>query len=511
MAISIIGTNQGGVKTDGTDVTLTFSTAPQTGDHIYVWGGHFTRGGTNYGPNTANGNYAQLILTTAGVNSVGFWRLVVGTTPPTAVVCQGSGNAADGVAYGSIIVRGGDLAFDALNITTSSGINPAPGPVTTVVNGDEFLLFLAWATDAASIIDPANYVTGSVHAHATATNPMTIATNFRSQPAPGMETPAAYNSADCGNWICLTVAVMVSMPKKIALSSPTWTVPSDWTAVNRLIAIGSGGSGLSPSHGASGGGGGAFCQIANVAPSAIKAGDTLNIQIGTAGQQVVTFLKNSSNTIILQADYGRTAVVTTGVDAAGGAVANNIPAGTGFAGGDGNNTDGSGSGGGGGSGGIAGAGRSGGPGSAYGGGGGGSNGALSAQGSGGLTNKGGAGPDGTGGGAAGNATGAGGDATTGRGAGGGGGGSLVGGNTSAGKGSVHTAFDASHGSSGGGGGAGDGGTTVPGAGGDGGIYGGGAGSGNSGGTAGIGGSGLLIVAYAPPETSTVVPLGRGSM
>ena len=116
MAITIVGTNQGGVKTDGTNVTLTFSTganAPQPGDHIYVFGG-YVAGGSNYGPNTANGTYEQLLLSTSGTNTFGLWRLVVGASPPTVVVCQGDANAAHGIAYGSMVIRGADTLFDAL-------------------------------------------------------------------------------------------------------------------------------------------------------------------------------------------------------------------------------------------------------------------------------------------------------------------------------------------------------------------------------------------------------------
>ena len=341
-------------------------------------------------------------------------------------------------------------------------------------------------------------MTGAVHANANSTNDTTIALNFRTPTiAAGTETPAAYSTWASGSWVCFTVALTVAFTKRVVLSGSTWAVPADWSTINRIVAIGAGGNGAAQAGGGnSGGGGGAFCQIGNVTSTNIQPLDSLSIQIATAGQQVVTWLKNRAGTpaIILQADYGRVGVVNPGVTPAaggvGGAIANNIPASTGFAGAAGGTFNASGnasSAGGGGSAGPLGVGKSSTNlgGSSAGSGGGGSNGGSSTVG---LTgsggNLGGQGSSGTGAGAA-----SGGAATAGK--GGGGGGGALGGAGNGGLGAVNTSFDGTTGPGGGGGGGGEGSTT----GGSGGTYGGG--GGGAGTTGGTGGQGLIVAMYQP--------------
>ena len=73
-----------------------------------------------------------------------------------------------------------------------------------------------------------------------------------------------------------------------ATGAGTWTVPSDWSNVNTIIAIGAGGSGgtsVENSFGAgTGGGGGAFSSIVNL--STLNPGDMVSYTVGAGGAAV---------------------------------------------------------------------------------------------------------------------------------------------------------------------------------------------------------------------------------
>lgn len=287
---------------------------------------------------------------------------------------------------------------------------------------------------------------------------------------------------------------------QIILLNPTtsWTAPSDITSTNLIDGIGEGGTGLgnpNPS-GTSGAGAGAFNSISNFT---LTAGTAYPLQIGAGGQSLVTQFLNSTTLI---ADYGRSAVNGTLTGAPGGAIANNFPVNTGFAGGAGGAGLGFtvGSGGGGGAGGPNGAGQAGGAGATSGGGGaGGCDGQSATAGSPGGANiggNGGTGPLGDAGG-----TGQSGS-TAGNGTNGSGGGGTL--NGQVGKGSTEPVWDASHGPAGGSGACVNGTLVVPAS------YGAGAGSAGNGNTNKAGAPGIIVITYTPAVATTYSFSGASS-
>lgn len=213
MAISIIGTPQTGVQTNGSDVTLTFSTAPITGDIVITVGGTFNRASITPGPTTAG--YTSIFSNTGSnpLFDVSYKRM--GATPDTTVVCKGSGNAADGVAYACYVLRGvnpklldannaGNNGFATAGPTAST--NPDPPSVTTVSANTLVLVgALSTVTDA-SVTAPSNY-TNAVSQNANAsTNDYTVAMASRAIAGAGTaENPANWTQWSTGTWFTVTI------------------------------------------------------------------------------------------------------------------------------------------------------------------------------------------------------------------------------------------------------------------------------------------------------------------
>jgi len=160
----------------------------------------------------------------------------------------------------------------------------------------------------------------------------------------------------------------------LLISGSSWTVPSDWTDVNKIEAVGGGGGGAggnrTTSAGKAGGGGGAYSAIVNLTGLSgsitygIGAAGTAGTEAGAGGDgsgtwfNAASFAGCTSNTTCTKADFGRGGSgVTAGV---GGATANGIGTGgylyAGGVGGTGNTVTGAGGGGGGGAGGPLGTG-----------------------------------------------------------------------------------------------------------------------------------------------------------
>ncbi|MDO8335495.1 MAG: peptidoglycan DD-metalloendopeptidase family protein [Candidatus Saccharibacteria bacterium] len=105
--------------------------------------------------------------------------------------------------------------------------------------------------------------------------------------------------------------------------SGCWTVPSDWTDVNTIYAIGGGGAGDNLSTGGGGGGGGAYARILN---ADLTASTNVNFSVGSGGTDSVNggntwFCNNTTgcanytdSNVIVSANGG-----TTSTSAAGGA------------------------------------------------------------------------------------------------------------------------------------------------------------------------------------------------
>lgn len=216
MAISRIGTPQAGRKTDGTNVTLTFDVAPVKGDVIVVWGGTFNRAGITPGPVPASSpGYTSIYSYTAGAPlfDISFKR-AAGTE--TTVVCQGSGNSVDGVAYACMVLRGvNPNALDAqganqgwANAGPTTSTNPDPPAVTTVTANAWVLIAAVSTVSDAAITAPTNYTTNHVTINANAsTNDITVAGSAREIASPASENPASWTLWNSGTWVAVSVGL----------------------------------------------------------------------------------------------------------------------------------------------------------------------------------------------------------------------------------------------------------------------------------------------------------------
>lgn len=298
----------------------------------------------------------------------------------------------------------------------------------------------------------------------------------------------------------------------------TWNVPGDWQSNGAIIeAVGPGGNGanavVTPLGGGAGQGGG-YGRVAN--PPNILVGNVLTVQIGAGGTTNPTFLRDNTNTIIVQGDYGAAGLGTAGGNRAQTNIGASLTRTGGFGGGSGvGGATKIGGAGGGGAGGPNGNGANGGAqtgaNAAGGGGGAASGGSIGADTTGLSGGNGGNNSGGTGGGTNPGSTSPGGAGTPaspfgGAGGAGGGGGGI--GNVPGGAGADGREWDSAHGTGGGGGGGGGRGNTNAGsAGGLGGKYGGGgAGGGGSTATPGAGSAGadgLLVITYTPVSSGTV--------
>lgn len=228
-------------------------------------------------------------------------------------------------------------------------------------------------------------------------------------------------------------------------STSPWTINATYNAADSKIeCIGRGGKGSArkdSSNGGWSGGGGAYAVLTNVN----LGSGTAAFQVGSDASAVTTFIKNSSGTIQVEADYGRNSDNTT--QAPGGAASSCTPTTGAFSGGAGRTT-------------------------------------------------GGGNAAGVGGGGAGGPNGAGSQSATALSGGDADGGTVAGPTTQGAAGNSGTEFDATHGCGTGGAGGSGGGSRNGGAGGN---YGGGGGGGNSGSnsTGGVGTSGLIVIQWNP--------------
>src|SRR6185436_20120948 len=225
--ITLIGAAQTGNASNGGNVTLTFNVAPQPGDVVIVVGGHGPAGGNTIGPSTAG--YTALHTDTTNTNCRGgVWRKVMGTTPDTTVVCQGAGNAADGVAYVSFVFRGVDNgtpedATTTVTTNNATGFVPDSPSITTVTDGAVVLSLALTGINDATPGTVSGYST-PVSGNNNDTNPVTTAGCFITKATAGAENPAAYSTWTSSLGFAATVALRplqsdagdVVIPERIA-------------------------------------------------------------------------------------------------------------------------------------------------------------------------------------------------------------------------------------------------------------------------------------------------------
>lgn len=217
--ITVVGTPQVSSQLNGVDITLTFDGAPQAGDVVYTWGGHFTRASTNIGPSTAGYTPVGGPDTTTNNQSFGVWRKVLGTTPDANVVGQGTGNTSDSTAYESIVLRQVDTGTpEDATPTKNTGTTGAPDPAAIVVatNNAMVLATAGSQNNDATVGTQASY-TQLGSSNSNDTNPMTIAGSRRTV-GTGSENPPAWGSWANGQWVAFSVAVRPATEAGSAIS-----------------------------------------------------------------------------------------------------------------------------------------------------------------------------------------------------------------------------------------------------------------------------------------------------
>jgi hypothetical protein len=194
--------------TNGGNITLTFPAGIAQGDVVILYGGHPFRSGAAIGPSTAG--YTQIVLNNAAAPGFGVWYKVMGSTPDTTVVGQGTGNALDATAYAAFILRGANTSSLFDQTTTTAGpttsTNPDAPAITTQTNG-------AWVLDLAGsqVVDTSpGSVTGYSNANTASgndSNDISIAGATKEVATAGTENPAAWSAWSSGAWFAVTVAL----------------------------------------------------------------------------------------------------------------------------------------------------------------------------------------------------------------------------------------------------------------------------------------------------------------
>lgn len=138
-------------------------------------------------------------------------------------------------------------------------------------------------------------------------------------PGGGATTPGT--AATGGNGYIIgqydTVASLVRQSVAFVLPTTTsWTVPANWTAVNKLVCIGGAGTSAKPS-GSSGGAGssGSAGEVDNVDSTHIQPGDMLTVAISAGGDGNPTEWFGRSGEVLLKCPSGINTTTTTGAAA----------------------------------------------------------------------------------------------------------------------------------------------------------------------------------------------------
>lgn len=213
--ISQVGNILGVGAANGGDCTLTFSTAPIAGDLVIVWGGHTSTRATPIGPSTSGyALWPGSSVQTQSTNTFGVWYKIMGTTPDTSAVGQGTGNIQDAAAYGCIVLRGVDtssISDATIVFANGSSTNPDPGSITPGTTGAAVVICAGGVVNDSTWTNPANYST-TVAGNATDNNPYSVGGSVRLAGLTGgtPENPAAFTGVTTSVWIAATIAVKPS-------------------------------------------------------------------------------------------------------------------------------------------------------------------------------------------------------------------------------------------------------------------------------------------------------------
>ncbi len=208
MAISIVGTPQVGNAANGSNVTLTFSTAPQEGDYVVVYGGT----GGNAAPSAPGTGYSQIALYSGNTFNAAFgvWIKKMSASPDSSVVCNGNGNVQSSTAYGCYVFRGVDLTTPQDATATTAGMTTSTNPncpsITTATNNAWVLALAGSSVNDATPGTVSGYSNQYTTVGVDNINISIAGATFEKTTA-GAENPAAWSSWSSGDWYAVTVAL----------------------------------------------------------------------------------------------------------------------------------------------------------------------------------------------------------------------------------------------------------------------------------------------------------------
>jgi uncharacterized protein YjiK len=207
--------------TNGGNITLTFPAGVQEGDVVILYGGHPHRTPAALGPSTAG--YTEIAAYTAAAPNFGVWYKVMGSTPDTSVIGQGTGNAQDVTAYAAYILRGvSSVVLDQTSTTAGPTSNSQPNApsITTQTAG-------AWvvALGGSQITDTtrgtlANYSNANGNT-GNDTNDISVEGATRSIASPATEDPPIWPTTwTAGSVYAVTVALKPNAAPTLSISQP---------------------------------------------------------------------------------------------------------------------------------------------------------------------------------------------------------------------------------------------------------------------------------------------------
>lgn len=232
--ITQVGTVQTGSAANGGDVTLTFDGSPAEGDLVVVIGGNADNGAGALGPSTSGYTEESSVDDDTNSLSYGVWWKVMGASPDTTVVCQGTGAVDEATAYMSYVFRGVDPnnPFDAPTTYVGATSTANPDPPTNWPKTDQAIA-IAWMAKASSAsIDtyPSGYSsTGS--ASGVDTNRFTVAAGIKVITPKAAENPGSFGLSLANISAAATSLLRPAWPTWIRNSSGAVQTSSSTTIV----------------------------------------------------------------------------------------------------------------------------------------------------------------------------------------------------------------------------------------------------------------------------------------
>lgn len=208
MAITVVGVCEGSA-TNGNDPTVTLPVGTAAGDLVVAFGGHprFSAGiagvstsGYTEGTAWGSGSTPDRIANYA-------YKFMVGT-PDTDFVGRGSANAADGVSYVGVVLRGADptTPLDIAVVTSNGASSGAPNSpsVDTVTNGAVVITCGLSRANDTTVTAPTGYG-NQVDRNSNDDSDITAMLATKEVVTAGTEDPGVWDVASDGHCSCTIV------------------------------------------------------------------------------------------------------------------------------------------------------------------------------------------------------------------------------------------------------------------------------------------------------------------